>query len=239
LNQATPTTEEAVLVEEATRWAKANRKVFAANFTSTDKFPGERVPVALFMAGSPGAGKTEASRALVRELGGGLRIDPDEFRQSIPGYTGANSWVVHRAVSYLVEAVLDRAFRQSQSFLLDGTLSSYDVADKNVSRCLNKNRDVQIIYVYQEPLLAWHFVQAREVHEGRNIPADQFVHQFFASRECVEKLKVRYNKAIKIDVLLKNTDGTPGKYYANVRDLVSVVPLKYTEEQVKRLVTSP
>lgn len=230
--------EQQIVIDAAVRWAKANRKVFAAEFTSTGTYPGEKEPVALFMAGSPGAGKTEASRALIKLLGGGLRIDPDEFRKVIPGYSGTNSWLVQRAVSYLVVAVLDRAFKQSQSFLLDGTLSSYEVADKNVQRCVDKGRAVQIIYVYQDPRLAWEFVLAREVQEGRNIPAEQFVQQFFASRECVKALKLKYGDAIKIDVLLKNTDGSSGKYFANVRDLESVVPVQYTEEQVTQLVTS-
>ena len=93
------------VIDEAVRWAKANRKGFAKTVTLTEMFPGEKNPVAVFMAGSPGAGKTEASKALVSELGSFLRIDPDEFRQAIPGYDGSNAWLMHRAVSYLVAAV--------------------------------------------------------------------------------------------------------------------------------------
>ena len=53
------------------------------------------------MAGSPGAGKTEVSKAfaaLLEELpaqgfdglGKVLRIDPDDYRAYLPGYTGSN-----------------------------------------------------------------------------------------------------------------------------------------------------
>jgi hypothetical protein len=101
--------------------------------------------------------KTQASKALLSELGDFLRIDPDEFRNTVPGYDGTNSWLIRSAVSYLVQAVLDRAFKQKQSFLLDGTLSSYTVAERNIQRCIDKGRDVQIIYVYQDPKLAWDF----------------------------------------------------------------------------------
>lgn len=102
---------ELLLSEEAVRWAKAHRKAFAKTITSAEMFPGEKRPatVAVFMAGSPGAGKTEASKALVSELGSFLRIDPDEFRQAIPGYDGSNSWLMHRAVSYLVAACCPRS----------------------------------------------------------------------------------------------------------------------------------
>lgn len=233
----TLTSTELAIRQEATRWAKGRRKEFARDFTDIERFPGEQHPVAVFMAGSPGAGKTEASKALVAVLGGFLRIDPDEFRHDIPGYEGSNSWLVQPAVSYLVEAVLDRAFKQKQSFLLDGTLSSLVVAQKNIQRCLDKDRAVQILYVYQEPHLAWEFVKARESLEGRRIPADRFVHQFFESRNVVEQLKETFLDAIKIDVLLKNTDGSPRKYHANVRDLKTVVPLRYSRAQVAAIAT--
>ena len=232
------TTTDAQLIDEAVRWAKANRKAFAKTVTSAEMFPGEKRPVAVFMAGSPGAGKTEASKALVSELGSFLRIDPDEYRQAIPGYDGTNSSLMQRAVSYLVAAVLDRAFALNQSFLLDGTLSSYEVAEKNVQRCLDKDRQVQVVYVYQEPHLAWQFVQARELVEGRGIPAERFVHQFFESRAVVDRLKAKFTMDIKVDVLLKNIDGSSGKYLANVPSLKSAVPIPHTEDEVAKMVAS-
>ncbi len=191
------TPEEQAIYDTALRWAKSNRTKFAAEFTDANKYPGEKDPVALFMAGSPGAGKTEASKALAEEVGAFLRIDPDEFRAHIPGYTGQNSWLVQDAVSRLVERVIDKAFSQKQSFLLDGTLSSLGVADRNVARCIKHGRAVQIIYVYQDPEQAWNFVKARELQEGRRIPPERFVHQFFASRDVVNELKVKFGPAIK------------------------------------------
>ncbi|MFJ2320055.1 zeta toxin family protein [Pseudomonas sp. NPDC087817] len=52
---------------------------------------------------------------------------------------------------------------------MDGTLSNIEIARKNVQRCLDKGRFVQILYVYQDPRLAWSFVRAREEAEGRRI----------------------------------------------------------------------
>jgi UDP-N-acetylglucosamine kinase len=135
------------------------------------------------MAGSPGAGKTEAARALASEFGDFLIIDPDELRSLIPGYIGSNSWLVQDAVSRIVDRILDKAFQQKQSFLLDGTLSNHGIAQRNVQRCLEKNRLVQLIFVYQEPHQAWTFVQAREEAEGRKIPPQRFVDQFFGAHD--------------------------------------------------------
>ena len=78
------TAAEQAIADAAVMWAKKSRKDFAVSLAPVERFPGEKEPVAAFMAGSPGAGKTEASKALAGELGGFLRIDPDEFRKSIP-----------------------------------------------------------------------------------------------------------------------------------------------------------
>jgi predicted ABC-type ATPase len=136
------------------------------------------------MAGSPGAGKTEASIALINLFADTaiLRIDPDERRSEFADYEGGNAWIFQSGVSILVEKILDCAFDQRQSFVLDGTLSNIDVARRNVDRSLRKGRFVQILYVYQNPLLAWDFVKAREEAEGRRIRPEHFVDQYFAAR---------------------------------------------------------
>lgn len=70
------------------------------------------------MAGSPGAGKTEASIELLAaaELKGSkaLRIDPDELRHEFPSYTGDNSWLFQPAVSVLVDKIHGRSLRAAQ-----------------------------------------------------------------------------------------------------------------------------
>src|SRR3546814_10597842 len=114
-----------------------------------------------------------------------LRIDPDELRTELPGYTGGNARLFQHAVSRLVERMLDTAFDQSQSFILDGTLTHYDKAVANIERALRKGRAVQVLYVYQEPAQAWAFVQAREQAEGRHIEPETFIEQYFAARQVV------------------------------------------------------
>ncbi|MNG25372.1 hypothetical protein D3C84_1102130 [compost metagenome] len=63
------------------------------------------------------------------------------------------------------------------------------------------------MYVYQRPELAWQFVQAREVTEGRNIPLQEFARQFVAARRNVIELKRIYGSQIHIDLLIKDFDG--------------------------------
>ena len=167
-------------------------------FTDIETYLPDLHPSSVFMAGSPGAGKTEASISLldvIKQRKGNLhvlRIDPDEFRSVFEDYTGNNAWLFQPAVSILVSAILDVALKQNQSFVLDGTLSNFKIANENISRSLKRNRYVQLLYVYLSPEKAWEFVQAREKKEGRKIPPDRFIEQYFMARQNVNQLKQIY-----------------------------------------------
>ena len=193
--------------------------------------------MSVFMAGSPGAGKTEASLELLKKLGGEavIRIDPDELREEFPEYSGGNAWLFQKAVSVLVDRIHDLALEQKQSFLLDGTLSRYDVARKNVERSLKKKRTVQILYVYQVPLLAWEFVRARESAEGRRIEPVSFVEQYFAARQVVNQLKLDFGKQVSVDLLLKNNDNSQRMYRAGVDQIDHHIPERYTRADVEKI----
>jgi len=175
----TLTLQEKQIQQAALDFARKNKKAIAKLLTDKVKFIPEENPVSVFMAGSPGAGKTESSIELLETLEKDglhvMRIDPDELRYEFEGYSGNNSWLFQPAISILVDKIHDMVLDQKQSFLLDGTLSHYDIAEKNIIRSLKKKRMVQILYVYQDPALAWQFVQAREKAEGRHIPPKQFI----------------------------------------------------------------
>jgi UDP-N-acetylglucosamine kinase len=222
--------------EEALKWAKKNKKSIARKQTDTAKFSREREPVSVFMSGSPGAGKTEASKALLEEFDSEvLRIDPDEFRELFDAYEGNNSWLFQPAVSVLVEKIHDLALKQDQSFVLDGTLANYQKAENNIKRSLNRDRLVQILYVYQKPELAWEFVQAREKVEGRKILPDHFINQYFEARNTVNRLKKHFKKDIKVDLLLQNYDNSRRLYKANIDLIDNHVPEKHTHATLETL----
>ena len=225
--------------QAAIDFAKQNKKAIAKRLTDPTRFVPEENPVSVFMAGSPGAGKTEASIELLAALANKgsevLRIDPDELRNEFADYTGDNSWLFQGAVSILVEKIHDVALDQRQSFLLDGTLSKYDIAKRNVERSLKKSRTVQILYVYQEPMLAWNFVQARELAEGRSIKPEDFIEQYFAARNVVNQLKMEMGTTIRVDLLLKNNDNSHRAYEAGIDRIDSHIPEKYNPENLKRM----
>ncbi len=224
-------------------FARKHKKDIAKKLTDISRFLPEDEPVSVFMAGSPGAGKTEASIELltfVKSEGFDiLRIDPDELRHELPGYTGENSSLFQGAVSVLVERIHDLALKQKQSFLLDGTLSHYDKAEQNIARSLKKNRVVQILYVYQEPMLAWDFVKSREAVEGRRIRPEHFIEQYFEARNVVNCLKMNFDADVKVDLLLKNTDNTNRLFKAGVDKIDNHIPEKYSPADLAKMLGLP
>ena len=228
---------EAQIEEQALTFARANKRSIAKRLTDPTIYLPEENPVSVFMAGSPGAGKTEASVELLKEISGTsvIRIDPDELRSEFPVYSGQNAWLFQKAVSVLVDKIYDMALEQSQSFLLDGTLSHYEIACKNIERSLKRKRTVQILYVYQEPRLAWEFVRAREVAEGRRIRLEQFVDQYFAAREVVNRLKLEFGKNIQVDLLLKNNDNSRRLYRAGVDRIDNHIPERYSRADIEQM----
>ncbi|MDO6572128.1 zeta toxin family protein [Gilvimarinus sp. 2_MG-2023] len=233
--------EEVAIEAAALAFAKAHKKPIAKRLTDKAVYPSEEEPVSVFMAGSPGAGKTEVSLELLDDLAQGenqvIRIDPDELRNEFTQYDGNNSYLFQKGVSVLVEKIHDLALKQKQSFLLDGTLSNLDKARTNIKRSLGKGRAVHILYVYQDPCLAWEFVKAREQAEGRRILLAHFIEQYFAARENVNCLKREFGKEIAVDLVLKDVNNGRRAYEANIDVVDNHVPEKYTPADLEKLLT--
>lgn len=228
--------------QKATEYARSIKKSFVKEFT--EHYQKDEVPVSVFMAGSPGAGKTESSKRLLEDIQKDteeqkiMRIDPDEFRMQFVscGYTGSNSHLFHSAVSILADAVHDVALESKQSFIFDGTFSNIEKARENITRSLRRKRFIQIFYVYQEPIQAWKFVQEREKLEGRKIRKDDFIQKYFAAREAVDTIKREFGKDIQVDILIKNTDGTDKIYKENVDLVDNYISEKYSKGTLEELI---
>jgi len=204
--------------------------------------------VSVFMAGAPGAGKTEFSRCLIRDTFGLdttliVRIDPDEIRMNIPTYIQGKAELFNRATNKGVELLVDHCFdrKLDKSFLLDGTLSSIEIARKNIDRALNRGRKVLIYFVYKDPIIAWDFTKKREKIEGRNIPKVSFVDQYFGSIETINLLKKEYGKQIQIDLVqlaAPNSDLpqiTDYKFKFNISSIDGFIKTRYSKSELTEL----
>lgn len=232
--------KETATEERAKEFARKNKKSIAKEITNPKIFLPDEFPVSVFMAGSPGAGKTESSRNLIEKLTKDnhsvLRIDPDELRVQFPEYNGTNSSLFIGATSIVADKIHDYALKNKQSFVFDGTLSNLDRSRENLERSLGKKRFIQIVYVYQEPVQAWNFVKAREIKDGRKVPRDAFIEQYFMARENVNLLKKEFGTNIKVDLVVKNIDGTDFSYRENIDVIDNYIPEKYTKDDLEKII---
>lgn len=193
----------------AIEFAKRNKNRIAKELTDPTVFKPVGLPVSIFMAGSPGAGKTEFSRSFIawheeKTKQRIIRIDGDDIRGRMPGYDGKNSYLFQGAVAVVVEKIHDYALHQGQSFVLDGTFSKYEKAAENIRRSHAKGRPIFIFYLFQDPKVAWRFTQAREDIEGRNIPRSAFVQQFLGSKETVEHILKNFGDQVSVYLVKKD-----------------------------------
>lgn len=214
---------------DAVRWIKSHRAELVSRFASSDDHVADNRPVTVFMAGCPGAGKTEFSIRLMETFEQKpVRIDADEIRQIIPGYSGERASVYQEAASTGLAKLYDHVLKKRLNAIIDGTFAHDRVAE-NVRRSLDKGRTVIIYYLYQDPLVSWDFTRAREKIEYRNIPLAAFVKAFFKSRENVNRIKQTFGKQVRLNVVVKDFERGLEQTHLNVEKVDYYVKNDYTE----------
>ena len=197
-----------------------------------DSVPTEE-PDAVFMAGSPGAGKTEVALGLSENYDNHILIDADAFRIQFPGYDGSNSSQFQKASAWLVDQSFKFVVDKGYSFILDATFAVLS-AEKNIIRTLKNGYRVTLFYVYQEPLVAWNFTKERELVEGRVVPKDTFINAFFQARKNIEKVKERHPE-VTLHIIIKDYQNNISEVHFDAENIRLVLPQKYTEQQLEEL----
>lgn len=212
----------------AVNFIKQNKGFLYKKFVSLKVVKPEKKPLSIFMAGSPGAGKTEISRRLIRENNlKVVRIDADEIRKLIPQYTGTNSDLVQAAASRGVHILHDYVLKNNYNMLLDGTFAYAD-ALRNIRRSLKRKRFVHIIFVYQSPIVAWRFTKAREITEGRRVPRQTFVNGLFRAMENVRRVKEEFGDRIQLHAIVKNFEKNTEEEFLDIEVIDQCIKIPYT-----------
>jgi UDP-N-acetylglucosamine kinase len=224
--------EEKKISDEALMWVKSHQKDIVQKFAGP--YPSvSGTPISIFMAGSPGAGKTEFSKSLLLLLRESVVcIDPDEVRNFLPQYVPGRAHLFQGAVSIAIEKIHDYVLRKEKDFLLDGTFSNRAKARENIRRSLEKGRTVLIQYVYQDPLVAWDFTKKREAIEGRNIPKESFIEQLFAARDNVDAIKSEFENRVTVDLVRRNIQTDTYDMEIDVRQVADKVLAGYTKDNL-------
>lgn len=228
----------------AIAFAKKNKVRLARELTDPVEYTPDKFPISVFMAGSPGAGKTEFSKSVINILEKVgerriVRVDGDEIRPLLPEYTGHNSFLFQGAISLVVEKMHDLLLHNNQSFILDGTFTKYEKAVSNIQRSIDHGRTILIFYVYQKPDIAWNFTKAREQKEGRNIPKSAFIDEFIAARETVQKVADTFGEKILTFVVKKNFVTNAVESVSNMTieqaTIDRYIPETYTRDDLEKI----
>ncbi len=208
-----------------------------------EKFAGDHVclpdddPVSIFMAGSPGAGKTEFSKRFLKDSKlKAVRIDADEIRDTIPLYNKQNANAIQAAAALGVEYIYDYALKKKKSILLDATFADFDKSLQNVKRSLSRGRYIEIYYLFQDPVIAWEFTKAREEIEGRYVPKEVFINSFLKSKENVNKVKNILGNKVILNVVVKNYQNDLERFRLNVDFVDDIIKKDYTIESLEELI---
>lgn len=227
--------QERLLANTALEYIKANTAAVIAEFCGTC-VPVAK-PVSLFMAGSPGAGKTEVSKSLMKRFETvPVRIDADAIRAWCPGYTGPNAHIFQRAANKGVNILYDYALARELHVILDGTFA-YKDWENNIQRSIKRGRIVELWFIYQDPIKAWEFTKVREAIESRRVSKGQFISSFLMAKQNAKEAKSRYGDGLTLNLLIKNLDNADQKMRLNIRhnELDPYIGSAYTEEQLNQL----
>ncbi|MBU0999822.1 zeta toxin family protein [Patescibacteria group bacterium] len=221
--------------EEAYKWIKAHEKTIIDIFISSTQLISDSQPVALFMAGPPGVGKTEVSKQLINRFSQKpVRIDADEIRIKCPGYIGINAHIYQKAATKGVHILYDYALKKNINVILDGTFA-YANALENIKRSLDHRRKVEIFYVYQDPLQAWDYTKKREEIEKRRVDKDIFINSYFKSRENVNLAKEKYGADVELNLVVKDFEKNLEKLELNIQKIESYLKKVYNSEELEEI----
>lgn len=211
-------------------YTKAHKQYFVKRVVA-DKI---MVPdkVAIFMAGSPGAGKTEVATALAELSDNLCIIDADEFRSQFPDYNGLNSSDFQKGASWLVDHAFTHLLKEGYSFILDGAFA-IGKSTQNIQRAIKRNYEVSLYYVYQDPFIAWQFTKEREKAEGRFVPKERFINAYFKSRENIAKVKEIFGDAVELIVIFKDYENKISEVLEDVENIDLILPKQYTVEELE------
>jgi adenylate kinase family enzyme len=221
---------EITIYQKSVDFIKKHKKELINKFCDSNFFYSVEQPLSIFMAGSPGCGKTEFSQNLILKLKNEkiVRIDADDIRKFIPYYNGHNSYLAQGGASLGVKKLLDFCLHHKLNFILDGTFANYQKVYSNITRCLKRKRTAKIYYVYQNPLIAWKFVQKREKIEHRFVPLNVFIKTSINSKKNVVKIKKDFKKLIKLNFVVQNEQNITMSIYYDVDNIDKYMDSIYT-----------
>lgn len=226
----------------AKQWVKDNRKKLIAKFCDPNLYPRVKSPITIFMAGTPGAGKTEFSISLLEKFDSGfVRIDADDIRELMRdiGYNGTNAELFQDAANKAVNLLFDHANKKAgQNVLLDGTFS-YGNWRENVQRSIAHGRKIEIYYLYQDPIVAWDYVKKREQEHGRVVPLEAFLKAYELSVVNVQRAIADFGESLTVYFAKNDYTKNIESVTVDVSNIEKLLPNRYNKDELRELLHAP
>jgi predicted ABC-type ATPase len=217
------------------KWARRNKKKIAREYLRKIHPANSESPVGIFMAGLPGAGKTEFSQELIQKLNTApLRIDMDEIATRMEGYSPLKANLFRSGASIILAKIYDEATKSKVDFIFDGTFAHAN-ALLNIKRAQDHKYIIKIYYIYQDPVLAWQFTKARETLEKRGIERTDFIDSYFHLQENLRKLQDGHRN-VTISIILKDTHNQVGQLIEDVQNIEQYVPMPLDRDYLERVI---
>ena len=230
--------------EQAKSWVKdkANQQRVIDSILKTT--PAKKTKLAIFMAGIPGAGKTEfVQNSRSEVLKSMVVIEHDQLVVYIEGYSPENYYVFRKAGSVLVTRLFNECLKLGLSFIFYGTLS-HDRGKRNIQKCINKGFAVLVIYIYQDAHSAWQLTKDRELVKKRSIEKDGFIKTCQSINKNLHDIFQTFHKSDEFTFWIIKKNGAPGmesselviydhqENVGNVKEIESVLDGEYNLEEI-------
>ena len=226
--------------KEAVAWVKSNKRFIKDRFANINDYPPDNYPSTIFMAGAPGAGKTEFSKLFIEKFYESenekkiVRLDTDEIRERIPGYRGYNASMFQNAAALGMEYLIDKVYEDKQNALIDTTFGLRHKAILNVERAIRRNRHVIVSYLYQDPQISWGFVKDRTRKGSRYVPRDFFIDNFFLARENANEVKEIFKEKVVLVIFILDENHKVITSIFNIDNIDNYVKIRYTKSWLEK-----
>lgn len=146
----------------------------------------------IFLAGAPGAGKTEFLETVL-DTENFIVIDIDKYRQYFKWYNGRNADLYQDSCSRVATRIFDYCIKNNLKLIFDGTLTS-EIWLKNIKKALEKERKMGIVLIYQDPVISYSYTIARQERNERKVDIDTFLRIYYSSIHYVFEVVEKYTE---------------------------------------------
>lgn len=218
-----------------TRWAKDNKKRLVLKVIANAAPTAENEkPVAAFLAGIPGAGKTEFINRLEPSLSF-ARIDLDEIVKLFPNYDPKRYYEYRSGANIIVDEAVIYCRKKRINFILDGTFGSSKAID-NIKSAL-KRHDVVIFYVWKDPVQAWQLTKDRELITNRAIDKEGFIRAYENIPNNLTKVTKEFGDKAPIVAFKKNKTNDNFQMTQDSNIIDDLLENHYTKEELEQLIS--